>query len=83
MSLPRSSTQVSDYQGSKNLRPVQVSPFLIKKQNTGFSTNVFGAINVTRAFLPYMRERKTGTIFFYGLSQRMEVTIIAFQLMVL
>ncbi|ESK94777.1 serine 3-dehydrogenase [Moniliophthora roreri MCA 2997] len=31
-----------------------------------FNTNVFGAINVTRAFLPYMRERKTGTIIFSG-----------------
>ncbi|KAK7021899.1 hypothetical protein VNI00_017188 [Paramarasmius palmivorus] len=31
-----------------------------------FNTNVFGAINVTRAFLPHMRERKTGTIIFLG-----------------
>ncbi|ESK94776.1 serine 3-dehydrogenase [Moniliophthora roreri MCA 2997] len=31
-----------------------------------FNTNVFGAINVTRAFLPYMRERKAGTIIFLG-----------------
>ncbi|TFK39239.1 hypothetical protein BDQ12DRAFT_604317, partial [Crucibulum laeve] len=30
------------------------------------STNVFGALNVTRAFLPYMRERKTGTVVFIG-----------------
>ncbi|KAL0574492.1 hypothetical protein V5O48_007467 [Marasmius crinis-equi] len=31
-----------------------------------FNTNVFGALNVSRAFLPYMRERKTGTIIFCG-----------------
>ncbi|KAF9461445.1 hypothetical protein BDZ94DRAFT_1167682 [Collybia nuda] len=31
-----------------------------------FNTNVFGALNVTRAFLPYMRERKTGTFIFMG-----------------
>ena len=30
------------------------------------STNVFGAMNVSRAFLPYMRENKTGTIAFVG-----------------
>ncbi|KAG5727376.1 hypothetical protein E4T56_gene12079 [Termitomyces sp. T112] len=31
-----------------------------------FNTNVLGALNVARAFLPYMRERQTGTILFLG-----------------
>ncbi|KZT18860.1 NAD(P)-binding protein [Neolentinus lepideus HHB14362 ss-1] len=31
-----------------------------------FNTNVFGALNVARAFLPYMRERKAGTIIWLG-----------------
>ncbi|KAG6909214.1 hypothetical protein DXG01_001521 [Tephrocybe rancida] len=31
-----------------------------------FNTNVFGALNVARAFLPYMRERRTGTVIFLG-----------------
>jgi len=31
-----------------------------------FNTNVFGGLNVARAFLPYMRPRKTGTIVWLG-----------------
>ncbi|KAJ3568480.1 hypothetical protein NP233_g5687 [Leucocoprinus birnbaumii] len=31
-----------------------------------FNTNVFGPLNVARAFLPYMRERKSGTVIFIG-----------------
>ncbi|KAK0472707.1 hypothetical protein IW261DRAFT_1404863 [Armillaria novae-zelandiae] len=31
-----------------------------------FNTNVFGPLNVARAFLPYMRERRTGTFVFLG-----------------
>jgi len=31
-----------------------------------FNTNVFGAMNVARAFLPYQREAKTGTILWIG-----------------
>lgn len=29
-------------------------------------TNFFGPMNVTNAFLPYMRERRMGTIVFIG-----------------
>jgi len=36
-----------------------MTPEQIKKQ---FETNVFGVINVTKAILPYFRERKEGTI---------------------
>ncbi|KAF8879567.1 hypothetical protein BD779DRAFT_1627971 [Infundibulicybe gibba] len=31
-----------------------------------FNTNVFGALNVSRAFLPYMRKEKKGTVAFLG-----------------
>ncbi|KAI0041215.1 short chain dehydrogenase [Auriscalpium vulgare] len=31
-----------------------------------FNTNVFGALNVARAFLPYMRPRRTGTVIWLG-----------------
>jgi NAD(P)-dependent dehydrogenase (short-subunit alcohol dehydrogenase family) len=31
-----------------------------------FDTNVFGGLNVARAFLPYMRPRATGTIVWIG-----------------
>ncbi|KAH7923191.1 NAD(P)-binding protein [Leucogyrophana mollusca] len=31
-----------------------------------FNANVFGPLNVSRAFLPYMRERQAGTIIFVG-----------------
>jgi len=33
-----------------------------------FSTNVFGAMNVTKAFLPYLRKEKSGTILWVGSS---------------
>ncbi|KAI0293632.1 short chain dehydrogenase [Multifurca ochricompacta] len=31
-----------------------------------FNTNVFGALNVARAFLPYMRQRKSGSVVWIG-----------------
>ena len=30
------------------------------------STNLFGGLNVARAFLPYMRAKKTGTVMWMG-----------------
>lgn len=31
-----------------------------------FSTNVFGPLNVARAFLPYLRAQRTGTVLWVG-----------------
>ncbi|KAF9482962.1 NAD(P)-binding protein [Pholiota conissans] len=31
-----------------------------------FNTNVFGGLNVARAFLPYMREKRSGTVIWIG-----------------
>ncbi|KAI0293624.1 hypothetical protein B0F90DRAFT_1393384 [Multifurca ochricompacta] len=31
-----------------------------------FNTNVFGGLNVARAFLPYMRQRKSGSVVWIG-----------------
>ena len=31
-----------------------------------YATNVYGSINVTNAFLPYMKARQSGTIVFVG-----------------
>jgi NADP-dependent 3-hydroxy acid dehydrogenase YdfG len=31
-----------------------------------YNTNVFGAINVTKAFMPHFREKKTGIVVFVG-----------------
>jgi len=43
--------------------PIFLSPEQTYDQ---FNTNVFGGLNVARAFLPYMRPRKTGTIVWIG-----------------
>ena len=43
--------------------PIPLSPEQTYEQ---FNTNVFGGLNVARAFLPYMRPRKTGTIVWLG-----------------
>lgn len=45
------------------LYPTFTSPEQTYEQ---FNTNVFGCLNVARAFLPYMRPRKTGTIVWIG-----------------
>ncbi len=31
-----------------------------------FSTHIFGPLNINRAFLPYMRERRAGTVVWVG-----------------
>ena len=43
-------------------------PVFLRPEQTyeQFNTNVFGGLNVARAFLPYMRPRKTGTIVWIG-----------------
>ena len=46
-----------------SLIPALLSPEQTYEQ---FNTNVFGGLNVARAFLPYMRTRKTGTIVWIG-----------------
>ena len=43
--------------------PILPSPEQTYEQ---FNTNVFGGLNVARAFLPYMRPRKTGTVVWIG-----------------
>jgi short-subunit dehydrogenase len=37
-----------------------------EEQFSQLNTNIIGAMNVTKAFLPYMRERKTGTVVWIG-----------------
>jgi len=48
--------------------PRQICSCLSSPEETydQFNTNVFGPLNVNRAFLPYMRERKSGTIVWVG-----------------
>ena len=42
------------------------SPYRPEETMVQFNTNVFGTLNVTRAFLPHMRGRKSGTVVFIG-----------------
>ncbi|KAJ5108942.1 hypothetical protein N7456_005617 [Penicillium angulare] len=38
----------------------------IEEWNQQYQTNVFGTLNATRAFLPHLRDNKSGTIIFIG-----------------
>ena len=48
------------------LHPSDPPPSSPEQTYEQFNTNVFGGLNVARAFLPYMRPRKTGTIVWIG-----------------
>uniref|UniRef100_A0A0W0FTN8 Uncharacterized protein n=1 Tax=Moniliophthora roreri TaxID=221103 RepID=A0A0W0FTN8_MONRR len=48
------------------IRSSHVQPASMSRGRRGYFINVFGALDVSRAFLPYMRERKTWTIVFMG-----------------